>query len=83
MAQTALKTKTLNIRTTEEHYNAVQNLARFEGKSVSDFVLDAVIEKIEDWEDLQAIREYEESVSDGSVKYCTLDEIIEGHNLDV
>jgi predicted DNA-binding protein len=77
MAQTVTKTKMLNIRTTEENYQAVQNVARFEGKSISDFVLDTIIEKLEEWEDAQAIREYEKNANNGRVKYYTLDEVIE------
>jgi len=77
MAHTATKTKMLSIRTTEENYQAVQNVARFEGKSVSDFVLDTIIEKLEEWEDIQAIRDYEKDVTEGRVKYYSLDEALE------
>ena len=77
MAQTVTKTKMLNIRTTEENYQAVQNIARFEGKSISDFVLDTIIEKLEEWEDTQAIRDYEKDVADGRVKYYSFDEVLE------
>jgi predicted DNA-binding protein len=72
----------LNIRTTEENYQAVQNIARFEGKSISDFVLDTIIEKLEEWEDLQAIREYERSVAEGKVKYYSFGEVIEECGFD-
>ena len=77
MAQIVTKTKMLNIRTTEENYQAVQNVARFEGKSISDFVLDTIIEKLEEWEDVQAIRDYEKDVAGGRVKYYSLDEVLE------
>jgi len=81
MAQTMTKTKMFNIRTTEENYQAVQNIARFEGKSISDFVLDTIIEKLEEWEDVQAIRDYEKDVAEGRVKYYSLDEVLEDCDL--
>ena len=77
MAQTVTKTKMLNIRTTEDNYQAVKNIARFEGKSISDFVLDTIIEKLEEWEDTQAIRDYEKDMADGRVKHYSLDEVLE------
>jgi uncharacterized protein (DUF1778 family) len=83
MPQAANKTKKFNIRTTEHEYAEVQMIARFEGKTVSDFVTDAIRDKVEYWEDLQAVRRYEASVAEGSVSYLTLEEIVREHELDL
>jgi uncharacterized protein (DUF1778 family) len=80
----AVKTKTLNVRTTEEAYKTVQDIARFQGMSVSAFIMDAIWKQIEDWEDIQAIEEYERQKAAGKeIKYYSLDEIIEKHGLDL
>ncbi|MDR1271436.1 MAG: DUF1778 domain-containing protein [Clostridiales Family XIII bacterium] len=62
------KTRMLNLRTTEEDYLAVQNLARFQGKNISEFVMDAIRAQIEDWEDIQAILEYQKEKAEGKIQ---------------
>jgi uncharacterized protein (DUF1778 family) len=62
------RSRILNVRTTEDEYDEIKRFAAFRGISVTEFVLESVLEKIEDWEDIQAIREYERDKSDGSVE---------------
>ncbi len=45
------------MRLDEADATIVRKYAKFEGKTISDFVRDAVFEKIEDSEDLQVLRE--------------------------
>jgi len=53
------KTRNLNIRTSEDDYNAIKNFAAFQGETLSRFVMNAALEKIEEWEDIQAVKAYE------------------------
>jgi RHH-type transcriptional regulator, rel operon repressor / antitoxin RelB len=48
---------TITMRLDEADATIVRKYAKFEGKTISDFVRDAVFEKIEDSEDLQVLRE--------------------------
>jgi len=74
----------LNFRTTEDDYQTVKNFARMQGKSVSAFVMDAIWEKIEDWEDMQAVREYERGKTAGKEnKLYSLDDVIREHGIDI
>lgn len=75
MDSTVLKTRTLNVRTTEEDYAAVQDCARFEGKSVSAFILEAIWEKLEDWEDEQAVRDYERRCASGEAELVSWEDV--------
>ena len=47
---------TMTMRIDEEDAAIVRKYAEFEGKTVSDFIRDAVFEKIEDQQDLEALR---------------------------
>jgi len=49
------KSKFMSIRTTEDMYEEIKKFAAFQGMSVTDLVLESVMEKIEDWEDLQTL----------------------------
>jgi uncharacterized protein (DUF1778 family) len=62
------KTKLINIRTTEDDYESIRKFAAFQGATVSSIMLDSVIERIEDWEDIQAIREYEKEKAAGTLE---------------
>jgi uncharacterized protein (DUF1778 family) len=57
----ASKSKVLNLRTTESEYDEIKKFAAFQGVSMSALVLESVREKIEDWEDMKAVREFEEN----------------------
>ena len=46
---------TMTMRIDEEDAAIVRKYAEFEGKTVSDFIRDAVFEKIEDQQDLEAL----------------------------
>jgi RHH-type rel operon transcriptional repressor/antitoxin RelB len=48
---------TMTMRLDDADAEIVRKYAKFEGKSISDFVRDAVFEKIEDQEDLKTLRE--------------------------
>ena len=47
---------TMTMRLDETDAEIVRKYAEFEGKTISDFVRDAVFEKIEDQQDLEALR---------------------------
>lgn len=48
---------TMTLRLNDPDVELVRRYAEFEGKSISDFIRDAVFEKIEDQDDLQVLRE--------------------------
>ena len=48
---------TMTMRLDETDAEVVRKYAEFEGKTISDFVRDAVFEKIEDQQDLDTLRE--------------------------
>jgi uncharacterized protein (DUF1778 family) len=60
--------KHLNIRTSEEEYRQLKDFARFQGKSLSGFALDAMWTQIEDWEDTKAVKEYERDKATGAIE---------------
>lgn len=47
---------TMTMRIDEEDAAIVRKYAEFEGKTISDFIRDAVFEKIEDQQDLETLR---------------------------
>lgn len=47
---------TMTMRIDEEDAAIVRKYAEFEGKTISDFIRDAVLAKIEDQQDLEALR---------------------------
>ena len=47
---------TMTMRLSDADATVIRKYASFEGKSISDFMRDAVLEKIEDQEDLSALR---------------------------
>ena len=48
---------TMTMRLDETDAEVVRKYAEFEGKTISDFIRDAVFEKIEDQQDLATLRE--------------------------
>jgi uncharacterized protein (DUF1778 family) len=60
--------KHLNIRTSEEEYRQLKDFARFQGKTLSSFALDAMWAQIEDWEDTKAVKEYERDKAAGTIE---------------
>jgi len=72
-----IKTKNLNIRTSEADYKRIQEYAKFQGMSMSGFILDLVNEHIENWED---IRDYKKAISENEKTY-SLSEIAEKNDL--
>ena len=58
---------TMTMRLDEADAEVVRKYAEFEGKTISDFVRDAVFEKIEDQQDLATLREV--IAADNSVRY--------------
>ena len=47
---------TITMRMNDTDATVVRKYAKFEGKTISDFIRDAVFEKIEDQEDLETLR---------------------------
>ena len=72
---TSAKTKIINVRTTEDDFLAIQNFARFQGKSVSAFIMDTIWEKIEEWEDLKAIGDYEDAKARDKIEYVSWEQV--------
>ena len=60
---------TMTMRLDETDAEVVRKYAEFEGKTISDFVRDAVFEKIEDQQDLATLREA--IAADNGVRYTT------------
>lgn len=58
---------TMTMRLDETDAEVVRKYAEFEGKTISDFVRDAVFEKIEDQQDLATLREA--IATDNGVRY--------------
>ena len=58
---------TMTMRLDETDAEIVRKYAEFEGKTISDFVRDAVFEKIEDQQDLATLREA--IAADNDVRY--------------
>ncbi len=58
---------TMTMRLDETDAEVVRKYAEFEGKTISDFVRDAVFEKIEDQQDLATLREA--VAADNGVRY--------------
>ncbi|MDR2611203.1 MAG: DUF6290 family protein [Clostridiales Family XIII bacterium] len=72
----APKTKVINIRATENEYEQIQKFAAFQGVPVSSLVLDSVWERIEDWEDIEAIKEYERDKANGTLELIPFEDIL-------
>lgn len=51
----------LNLRIPDEAKEIIEKEAKFEGKSISDYIRNLIYEKIEDLEDEQFIKEYEKN----------------------
>lgn len=47
---------TMTMRVNDADASMIRKFAKFEGKTISDFIRDAVLEKIEDQEDLETLR---------------------------
>ena len=58
---------TMTMRLDETDAEIVRKYAEFEGKTISDFVRDAVFEKIEDQQDLATLREA--ITTDNGIRY--------------
>lgn len=51
-----LKTKNINIRIAEEEYNDIANQVHFFGSTISEFVLEAIRERLEYLEDVRDLK---------------------------
>ena len=63
-----VKTKNMNIQITENDYNKIKQFADFNGKSITDLMLESVWERMEYQEDLEDILEYEKEKANGSLE---------------
>lgn len=64
---------TMTMRIDDVDAAVVRKYAKFEGKTISDFIRDAVFEKIEDQEDLDALRA---AVSEDDGKRYSQDQVL-------
>ncbi len=51
----------LNIRVSEKEKKLIAKMAKFKGKSVTEYVKDLICDDLEYFEDIEAIREYEKN----------------------
>lgn len=51
----------LTLRVSSEEKELIEKYAKFEGKSISDYIRNLIYEKIEDMEDQKFIEEYEKN----------------------
>ena len=72
-----IKTKNLNIRTSEGDYKRIQEFAKFQGKSMSGLILDLVNDFIENWED---VRDHAEVMGRNENSY-SMEEMAEKYSL--
>ena len=69
--------KNMNIRITDNEYEAIKQFADFNGKTISALILDTIWEQIEYWEDMKAIAEYEQEKANGTLVTYSLKEVME------
>jgi uncharacterized protein (DUF1778 family) len=81
MPGSATKTKHLNIRSSEDEYRRISDFARFQGKTISSFALESMWQQIEDWEDIQAVKEYEQAKATGSLELIGHEDAMRGLGL--
>lgn len=65
---------TMTIRMSDEDAALVRKFAAFEGVTISDFARTAILEKIEDSQDLEALRQ---AIADDSGERFSIDEILD------
>lgn len=63
---------TMTLRLEDKDAELVRKYAKFEGKSISDFIRDAVFERIEDYEDLALV---EAAIAEDDGTRYTLEEV--------
>ena len=70
---------TLTLPVSEEEQRAMEYMAKDQGRPIGDMLTtllkEAIIEKLEDWQDMQLLKEYEAEVAKGNMKFYTLDEV--------
>lgn len=72
----------LAIRLPKEIEERLEELARKTGRSKSDHVRDAIIEHLDDLEDLQLAEERLRELRDGSSKAIAIGELMKAHGLE-
>jgi predicted DNA-binding protein len=72
---TVTKTKNLNIRTSADEYVAIQNIAKFNGQTMSAFVLNLVHDYLDDLEDIKAFEDYKKAKKRGDVKLISWEQV--------
>ena len=77
--ESALKNKVGSFRTSEQNMILFKRYAEFHGQTVSDFVVQATLEKIEDEHDLDALRK---AIREDSGERYTMKEIAEELGFD-
>lgn len=70
------------IRVSENEKKLIEKFASFEGISTSGYLKKLFYEKLEDYEDMKAIREYE-STPDTDKKFYSLDEAAKELDIDL
>ncbi|VEI13075.1 type II toxin-antitoxin system RelB family antitoxin [Trueperella bialowiezensis] len=64
---------TMTVRMSEQDAELVRRFAQFEGVTISDFVRNAILEKIEDAYDLQELRE---AIAQDNGERFSIDEVL-------
>jgi uncharacterized protein (DUF1778 family) len=70
------KSKYMNIRISETEYDLLKDAAQFYNKTLSGFVLDTALNRIEDMEDLAAANEYLRHKMCGEIETLSHDEVV-------
>ncbi|MBR0374751.1 MAG: ribbon-helix-helix protein, CopG family [Mogibacterium sp.] len=65
----------ISLRLNQDDERIIREYARFNNLSVSEFLRQAALERIEAEYDLAVIREYEERKASGNVKYYSHEEV--------
>jgi predicted DNA-binding protein len=73
---------TLAFRIADDDKLFLTELAKFHGKTISDFARDIIIERLEDEEDYRAVKAYEKDKADGKVKLIPFSEIVSKYGLE-
>lgn len=67
---------TIAIRVTDKEKQLMEQFAKFEGKTLSAYIKDLFYEQLEDFEDMQAIKEYEKDLKNGNIETYPFDEVV-------
>ena len=67
----------VELKVSNVEYDHMKKIADFNGKTISELILDAIREHIEFWEDMKDIEEYEKEKASGNLVTYTMQEVKE------